>query len=77
MELHHFCIAEEAVAVELSKIEASIKRGGVFGSNAFFDEFIGTHCEHTIVCHPVGYHNDVFRNGHTNYMENRIVLHYK
>jgi hypothetical protein len=32
---------------------------------------------HTIVCHPVGYHNDVFKNGHTNNMENRVVLEYK
>jgi hypothetical protein len=72
-----YCIAKEAVSLELSKIEDSIKDGGRFGSKDFFDEYIGSHCEHTIVCHPVGYHNDVFRNGATNYMENRVVLQYK
>jgi hypothetical protein len=71
------CIATEAVALEFSKIEDSIKDGGVLGSTPFFDKYIGTHCEHTVVCHPVGYHNDVFRKGATNYMENRIVLCYK
>jgi hypothetical protein len=69
-----FCIAKEAVLVEQKKIQASITNGGLLGSKAFFVEFIGTHCEHTIVCHPVGYHNDVFKNGMTNYLENRVVL---
>ncbi len=65
-----FCISKEAVSVELNKIEASINNGASFGSKAFFDEFIGTCCEHTIVvCHPVGYHNEVFKNGSTNYLE--------
>ena len=68
------CVAREAVALEFSKINASLKDGGSLGSTPFFNEYIGTHCEHTIVCHPVGYHNDVFRNGATNYMENRVVL---
>jgi hypothetical protein len=72
----HFCIAKEAVSVEISKIECSIKNGGVLGSNGFFDEYIGFHCEHTIVCHTVGYHNDVFKNKNTNYLENRVVMHY-
>ncbi len=72
-----YCIAKEAVSVEFSKIEASIQEGGTLGSDNFFDQFIGAHCEHTIVCHPVGYHNDVFKNGHTNNMENRVVLEYK
>ena len=72
-----YVIATEAVSVEISKIENSIKDGGSFGSTSFFDEYIGVHCEHTIVCHPVGYHNDVFRNGATNYMENRVVLYVK
>jgi hypothetical protein len=26
------------------------------------------------VCHPVEYHDDVFRNGQTNYMENGVVV---
>ena len=69
-----YCIAKEAVTVELSKIKASMEDGGTLGSIPFFDKYIGTHCEHTIVCHPVGYHNDVFRKGATNYMENRVVL---
>ena len=73
----HFCIAKEAVSFEFSKIEASIQEGGTLGSHSFFDCFIGAHCEHTIVCHPVGYHNDVFGKGHTNNMENRVVLGYK
>ncbi len=72
-----YCIAKEAVSVEFSKIEASIQEGGTLGSDNFFDQFIGAHCEHTIVCHPVGYHNDVFKNKHTNNMENRVVLEYK
>jgi hypothetical protein len=71
------CIAKEAVSVELSKIEASIQEGGALGSPAFFDQFIGVHCEHTIVCHPVGYHNDVFKYGQTNNMENWVVLECK
>lgn len=72
-----YCIAQEAVSVELAKIQSSVNKGGVFGSNAFFDEYIRNHCDHTIVCHPVGYHHDVFGNGSTNFMENRIVLYYK
>jgi hypothetical protein len=72
-----YCIAKEAVLVEFSKIEASIQEGGTLVSDGFFDRFIGAHCEHTIVCHPVGYHNDVFKNGHTNNMENWVVLEYK
>jgi hypothetical protein len=69
-----YCIAKEAVSVELNKIEASINDGGEFGSKAFFDEFIKNHCEHTIVCHPVGYHNDAGKNGSTSFLENRVVL---
>lgn len=69
-------IAKEAVSMELSKIHSSIKIGGELGSRGFFDEFIHTHCEHTIVCHPVGYHNDVFKDGITSYLENRVVMEY-
>jgi hypothetical protein len=72
-----YCIAKEAVSVELSKIKTSIQDGRKFGSTSFFDQYIGIHCEHTVVCHPVGYHNDVFRHGATNYMENRVVLQSK
>jgi hypothetical protein len=61
-----FCVAKEAVSVKISKVEASIQEGGALGSPAFFDRFIGVHCEHTIVCHPAGYHNNVFKNGHMN-----------
>jgi hypothetical protein len=72
-----YCVGKEAVSLEMSKIKSAIQDGGSFGSKLFFDQYIGTHCEHTIVCHPVGYHNDVFRNGATNYMENRVVLQSK
>lgn len=69
-----YTIASEAVSLELFKVKASIEKGGALGSILFFDEYIGTHCEHTVVCHAVGYHNDVFRNGSTNYLENRVVM---
>jgi hypothetical protein len=53
-----YCIAKEAVSVEFSKIDASIQEGGSLESDDFFDRFIGAHCEHTIVCHLVGYNNN-------------------
>jgi hypothetical protein len=40
-----FCVAREAVSVEISKVEASIQEGGALGSPAFFYRSIGVHCE--------------------------------
>jgi hypothetical protein len=69
-----FCTGKRhcLLSVELSQMGSFYQEGGMLGFNPFFEQFIGTRCEHTIVCHPVGYHNDVFRNGHTNCMKNRL-----
>ena len=73
----HFCIAKQAVSAELKKIDASIKNGNTLGSKVFFDKYIRMYCEHTIVCHSVGYHNDVSKKGCTSFLENRVVMEYR
>ena len=68
-----FQVAKGPVQFELIKV-SKCTEVGPFGSTSFLNYYVSEHCHHTVVRHAVGYHNDVFFEGITEYLENRVVL---